>query len=152
MHVPLDVVGGVNFTRVQSSNAFHKNKLHQGRQVSHLNPSTISISSLLHTVMTDYMHSAATHATIGLPDKRASFPTKLYEMLESVGLLGLSDSVTWLSHGRAFAVLNNEKFMDYVVPMFFKQTKIRSFTRQLNLWGFKRYVFLRIDFICWLLR
>ncbi|KAL7534617.1 hypothetical protein ACHAXR_005999 [Thalassiosira sp. AJA248-18] len=71
---------------------------------------------------------------------REQFHVKLYAMLEMAALQGLgsSNTVSWLPHGRAFRILDQREFMEVVVPMFFKQTKIRSFYRQLNLWGFKR--------------
>jgi hypothetical protein len=46
--------------------------------------------------------------------------------------------IQWLPHGRAFIVLNPQVFVKEVLPRFFKQSKFMSFTRQLNLWGFKR--------------
>ena len=73
-----------------------------------------------------------------LSTKENQFPGKLYEMLEAVDGLGLSDAVSWLPHGRSFKVLDPDKFMNLVVPQFFKATKYRSFQRQLNLWGFDR--------------
>ncbi len=69
---------------------------------------------------------------------RDQFPSKLYEMLESVESLGYSHIVCWLPHGESFKVVDPTQFMDLVVPKFFKATKYRSFQRQLNLWGFKR--------------
>jgi len=71
-------------------------------------------------------------------EKEFQFPAKLYEMLEIVDSLGLSDVVTWLPNGRSFQVKDPTKFMELVVPRFFKATKYRSFQRQLNLWGFLR--------------
>eukprot|EP00984_Skeletonema_dohrnii_P006901 scaffold2462_cov120-Skeletonema_dohrnii-CCMP3373.AAC.6 len=76
------------------------------------------------------------------------FPSKLYEMLESVDSLGLSHMVSWLPHGRSFHVKDPAQFMDLVVPKFFKATKYRSFQRQLNLWGFSRIVKGQ-DHACW---
>jgi len=49
-----------------------------------------------------------------------------------------AQAVTWLPHGRAFRIHNKDKFMQDVVPFFFNQTKIRSFNRQLHMWGFRR--------------
>jgi len=43
-----------------------------------------------------------------------------------------------MPHGRAFIVKKPKLFTTDVLPRFFKQTKFLSFTRQLNLWGFKR--------------
>jgi hypothetical protein len=70
---------------------------------------------------------------------KSEFPIKLYAMLELAdNIFELSLAVTWLPHGRAFRILNKDKFMNEVVPVFFNQTKIRSFNRQLHLWGFRR--------------
>jgi hypothetical protein len=74
---------------------------------------------------------------------KEQFPTKLHTMLEFADArcqcLGYSSNVVaWLPHGYAFRIFDEDRFMEEVVPMFFKQTKIRSFYRQLNLWGFKR--------------
>ena len=66
------------------------------------------------------------------------FPSKLYQMLEKAEALGLSAALAWRSHGRAFAIRDKELFVDRVMPMFFKATKLRSFQRQCHLWGFKR--------------
>ena len=70
---------------------------------------------------------------------KAQFPTKLYAMLQLAdNVPEFSKAVTWLPHGRAFSVLNTDAFMNEVVPVFFNQTKMRSFNRQLHLWGFRR--------------
>jgi len=68
----------------------------------------------------------------------AQFPSKLHHLLQLVGCY--SSVVGWLPHGRAFAIFDEDRFMQEVIPMFFKQTKIRSFYRQLSLWGFRRCV------------
>jgi len=44
----------------------------------------------------------------------------------------------WMPHGRAFMVNSPQLFVKEVLPRYFKQSKFMSFTRQLNLWGFKR--------------
>ena len=72
---------------------------------------------------------------------KEKFPAKLHAVLELADARGSacsSDVITWLPHGRAFRILDGEGFMQTVVPMFFELTKMRSFYRQLNLWGFKR--------------
>lgn len=70
------------------------------------------------------------------------FPIKLYTMLELADARGSAWSsgavVAWLPHGRAFRILDEEMFVDAIAPLFFRLTKIRSFHRQLHLWGFKR--------------
>lgn len=70
---------------------------------------------------------------------REQFPAKLYAILELANMQAAGSSgCSWLPHGRAFKIFDEHKFMNSCVPIFFKQTKIRSFHRQLNLWGFKR--------------
>jgi len=63
------------------------------------------------------------------------FPMKLMEVLSRADT---EDCISWLPHGRAFVVLQSQVFAKEVLPRFFKQSKFMSFTRQLNLWGFKR--------------
>jgi len=63
------------------------------------------------------------------------FPEKLMEVLDRSDMESI---ITWMPHGRAFIVLQPVQLKDIVLPRFFKQTKFMSFTRQLNLWGFKR--------------
>ena len=66
------------------------------------------------------------------------FPSKVYEMLETVESLGLSAAVSWQPHGRSFVINDKKVFMTDVVPRFFKATKLRSFQRQCHLWGYHR--------------
>ncbi|KAL7554424.1 hypothetical protein ACHAWF_018173, partial [Thalassiosira exigua] len=68
------------------------------------------------------------------------FPFKLHEMLEhaSSNSEHADSAVLWIEDGRAFAIKDKDALMNTLAPMFFNQTKFRSFTRQLNLWGFKR--------------
>lgn len=69
--------------------------------------------------------------------QRHTFTHKLHAMLDEVEQLGLSHIVSWQPHGRCFVV---HKSRDYekILPKFFKLTKISSFQRQLNLYGFRR--------------
>jgi hypothetical protein len=67
------------------------------------------------------------------------FPYKLYRLLQSIGEIDdVAACITWLSHGRAFIIRDEAVFVSKVIPEYFKQTKMRSFARQLLLWGFKR--------------
>ena len=63
------------------------------------------------------------------------FPGKLMEVLSRTDL---AEIIEWMPHGRAFLVKQPKTFASQVLPRYFKQSKYLSFTRQLNLWGFKR--------------
>jgi HSF-type DNA-binding len=65
------------------------------------------------------------------------FPVKLYEMLIRVEDEGLNRIVSWQPHGRCFVVHDPVQFKA-LLPNFFKLSKIASFQRQLNLYGFQR--------------
>ena len=67
------------------------------------------------------------------------FPNKLYNMLQADAKDG-SNTVTWLPQEDGFLILDEQAFINSVVPVYFNLTKMRSFTRQLNLWGFIRWV------------
>lgn len=70
--------------------------------------------------------------------RSCSFPEKLHKMLETIEAEGLMDVVSFSSHGRAFAIHKPRRFCAEVMPRFFRQTKLASFQRQLNLYGFRR--------------
>lgn len=67
-----------------------------------------------------------------------SFPLKLHAILDQVEEDGLAHVISWQSHGRCFLIHNPKEFTDYVMPKYFRQTKLTSFQRQLNLYGFSR--------------
>jgi hypothetical protein len=80
-----------------------------------------------------------------LPDPRRNrggvsepFPEKLHRMLDTVEREGLSEVVGFFSHGRAFAIHKQKRFINDIMPRFFRQSKLTSFQRQLNLYGFRR--------------
>jgi len=49
-----------------------------------------------------------------------------------------SEVIAWLPHGQAFVIYQKQKFVNDVLPRYFKQTKYTSFTQKLNRWGFTR--------------
>ena len=87
-----------------------------------------------HLLDTDLLHPPAATTS-----SREQFPSKLYALLELADERG-DLAVSWQPHGRAFRILDEAAFMRDAAPIYFRQTKIRSFYRQLNLWGYKRYV------------
>ena len=70
-------------------------------------------------------------------DTRTTFPYKLFRMLESCSSND-KPAITWLPHGRAFTIIDKDKFMAEIAPIYFSHTQFRSFLRQLGLWGFTR--------------
>lgn len=66
------------------------------------------------------------------------FPEKLHRMLRETEEAGESDLVSFFPHGRAFAIHHVERFCREVMPRYFKQSRLSSFQRQLNLYGFTR--------------
>jgi hypothetical protein len=85
------------------------------------------------------------HAEDPKPDHRRNrggvskpFPEVLHEMLADLERQGKADIASFFSHGRAFAIHKPRVFITEVMPQYFRQTKLTSFQRQLNLYGFRR--------------
>merc|ERR1712226_197992 len=67
--------------------------------------------------------------------KPGVFPEKLMMILSKSEH---SHIISWLPHGRAFIVRDSKLFGKVVLPTYFKTTQVKSFRKQLSLWGFKR--------------
>lgn len=50
---------------------------------------------------------------------------------------GRSDVISFVASGRAFAIHKPDKFFKDIVPLYFRQSRLSSFKRQLNLYGFE---------------
>lgn len=74
---------------------------------------------------------------------RVAFPVRLFDMLADIEARGQTSIVSWLSHGRAIRVHDPKAFVTQILPHYFRQSKITSFQRQLNVYGFRRIVFGR---------
>lgn len=67
------------------------------------------------------------------------FPEKLHRMLsEAEKDRTIKKSIGFLPHGRAFVIHNPITFVADIMPKFFRQSRMSSFQRQLNLYGFTR--------------
>jgi len=74
-----------------------------------------------------------------LPSSKLPFAWKLYEMLETVHKSEAdTEIVSWVDNGKAFKVHDLKRFVDEIVPTYFKQSKYKSFQRQLYFYGFIR--------------
>lgn len=63
------------------------------------------------------------------------FPVKLHQLLEANQY---PDIISWQPHGRCFILRKPQEFLTEVMTKYFKQTKLTSFQRQLNLYAFRR--------------
>jgi hypothetical protein len=61
--------------------------------------------------------------------KKMSFPFRLYAMLEYASDNGHSWALSWTDNGRSFTIHHEDWFFEHIVPIFFNQTKFRSFVR-----------------------
>ena len=78
-----------------------------------------------------------TVSTSGLGGAGLSFTIKLHEMLNTAEREDLKHIVSWQPHGRCFVIHKTELFKE-LLPRFFGISKIASFQRQLNMYGFQR--------------
>ena len=71
------------------------------------------------------------------------FPIRLHEMLDAVERDGYGHIISWAPHGRCVIIHKPKEFVE-ILPTYFKLSKLASFQRQLNLYGFQRrkYTFL----------
>ena len=69
---------------------------------------------------------------------RMNFPLKLHKMLQALEEEGFEHIAGWDPEGCSFRVRNQEELVLKIMPTYFKQTKYKSFQRQLNFYGFQR--------------
>jgi hypothetical protein len=60
------------------------------------------------------------------------FPWELHQLLENVELDGSEHAVSWLPDGKAFKVHKPNGFCEKVMAKYFRQKKLKSFTRQVS--------------------
>lgn len=79
-------------------------------------------------------HPAMTGVTRGILEP---FPERLHRLLSEVDAAGHSDVISFTEDGQAFKIHKPEEFFRKIVQVYFKQTRLSSFKRQLNLYGFE---------------
>jgi len=67
-----------------------------------------------------------------------SFPLKMYSMMEDAERDGFEDIVSWQASGTSFKIHRPNEFVDVVLKKYFSQSRLKSFQRQLNIYGFKK--------------
>ena len=66
------------------------------------------------------------------------FPEKLHRLLTETQKAGQDDIISFTSDGKAFEIHKPDRFFKEIVPKYFKQSRLSSFKKQLNLYGFEQ--------------
>jgi hypothetical protein len=72
------------------------------------------------------------------PNGEATFPFKLYDILEDASSEGFEHIVSWMPNGNGFKMHDREQFKKSIIARYFNQIHYKSFIRQLNLYSFNR--------------
>ena len=69
--------------------------------------------------------------------REPTFPMKLHSLLSDPDAEGV---IVWLPHGRAWKIINQDKFETGLLGKYFEHGNMSSFMRQVNGWDFRRIV------------
>jgi HSF-type DNA-binding len=116
------IMGGQLQVPIQSSDLFSQSGLQQRNEIPLPSP-----HALFHRDGTKRMRGGVIEP----------FPEKLHRLLTEVEAAGRSDVISFVASGRAFAIHKPDKFFKEIVPLYFRQSRLSSFKRQLNLYGFE---------------
>lgn len=89
-----------------------------------------------------YVHQTGIASSTGLNKvkKRAvlePFPARLHRLLTEVEAAGQSDIISFSEDGLAFFIHKPREFFQNICKVYFRQRRLSSFKRQLNLYGFE---------------
>ena len=59
-------------------------------------------------------------------------------LLLEVEKAGQGDIISFINNGRGFAIHKPDAFFKTIVPLYFRHSRLSSFKRQLNLYGFEQ--------------
>lgn len=62
------------------------------------------------------------------------FLNKTFAMLKTAR----TDIAAWAEDGLSFYIIDQTRFVDSVIPQYFKHSNFSSFVRQLNFYGFRK--------------
>mmetsp|Transcript_33287 Transcript_33287/g.76823 ORF Transcript_33287/g.76823 Transcript_33287/m.76823 type:complete len:580 (-) Transcript_33287:187-1926(-) len=137
-----------NFGQSQNTNQLNAilNAIAQGTQtpgqpnVSQMNTSVLAASQKnpQHSEVTPQSEAGIPSYFVGADGCPEFFPLKLYRLVSEAETEGYSHIVSFLPHGHSFTIHKPDEFMSEIMPRFFRQSKLTSFQRQLNHYGFKR--------------
>ena len=71
-------------------------------------------------------------------DFASSFPSQLYQVLDSVEEAGMGDILHWNPDGTSFTVSDKQAFMAHISPLHFGYKNYDSFLSQLHYYGFEK--------------
>eukprot|EP00934_Nitzschia_sp_Nitz4_P002002 Nitzschia sp. Nitz4//scaffold231_size31564//17049//17849//NITZ4_007941-RA/size31564-processed-gene-0.37-mRNA-1//-1//CDS//3329543296//2002//frame0 len=103
-----------------------------------MNPGPTSSSGDEAVTMGSVMTLSSLSQEEDLAASKLPFVWKLYEMLEEVERNGQEDIVSWVDEGKAFKVHKLDSFVQDIIPKYFRQSKYKSFQRQLYFYEFAR--------------
>jgi len=123
----------------QSTTGKHKPQKRAGQQAARSSRSHQSggkdASSNAHLLSIATMKTAAGGAAAGAANQpNIPFPRKLFDLIEDEP----NSLVEWSPRGDSFFIRDPDEFCAQVLPKYFRHTKLTSFQRQLNLYGFRR--------------
>mmetsp|Transcript_24773 Transcript_24773/g.51511 ORF Transcript_24773/g.51511 Transcript_24773/m.51511 type:complete len:486 (-) Transcript_24773:254-1711(-) len=67
-----------------------------------------------------------------------TFPFKLHRMLEHAEKNDMDDVISFAEEGKSFSIHKPREFVAGIMPKYFTTSRMSSFQRQLNLYGFRR--------------
>mmetsp|Transcript_11584 Transcript_11584/g.27721 ORF Transcript_11584/g.27721 Transcript_11584/m.27721 type:complete len:583 (+) Transcript_11584:157-1905(+) len=73
-------------------------------------------------------------------DWKLGFPWKLHKILQDAEDEGFDDIIRWTPNGKAFVVVDKDRFSEEIMPRYFRSNKFKTFQRSSNMWGFQTAV------------